>query len=932
MKIFRNKSEDDAEVETDLQVEAKAEIEADALGRIEPTLGPISSSPTKPTQSANPAPDAALIAATVHAVNAAAGNCQCAACIEARDAKTSAASATSQAATTTPTATAASRVRSKTSAPAADAPPNNVPPADAGQPKQKNKSRRTSALARLITTAAILVFGWLAAMMIYYTLKYPDPLSIHADKAPTIRILARDGSLLAERGRKHPFIPFDLIPTHVVEAVVSIEDRRFYDHGGVDFSGMVRAAFANLRAGRYAQGGSTITQQLAKNLYLSPERTLLRKLDELSIAIWLELRLSKQEIIELYLNQVYFGGGAYGIEAAAQRHFGKSARALSLAEGAVIAGLLKAPSRYSPSSSPAAARARGRVVLRAMHAAKYISSAQLKKALRQPVRFSKAKPKNLARQTAYATDYILDHMPALLAGETGQIVVETSIDLQLQRFAQKKLSEKLRQKGKKLKAGQGALVVLDRTGGIRALVGGADYAKSQYNRATKSLRQPGSTFKPFVYLTALESGMKPETITYDLPLSISGWAPKNSNGQFRGKVTLREALAKSINTVAVRLGLDFGPSNVAALANRVGIKAKLRSDPSLALGTSEVTLLELTGAYALFSNGGRRVQPHIIRRIPTVSGRILFAHDEAADDTVVALRHVGAMNDMLNAALIVGTGRKAALKKHPAAGKTGTSQGFRDAWFVGYTAHLTAGIWLGNDKGKPMNRVVGGSLPADIWREVMHKAHANLAPMPLAGTFRPGTRIGDGRKPFIARFEGGARKRGRRSKAALTRKRTVQNSQRIRITPPKNTEAKRKRAARSKTPARNNSTAINKIAKIKKAAAKSKTTAVANAKPVAPLKPPPLPQQQRRSPKPTPPIHPTESISPDFIARALNEVPTGPTPRSDRTYAGNSNGFDLDAIRKRLDQAPANTVRRPPYMALGRGAITSRPTTGRPGQ
>ena len=838
MKIFRGKSEGEPEVE----------VETDSLGRIEPSLGPI--------PPASPAPQAAPSAAQPHVPSPAA---------------------------IAAAATAAIAAAAQTIKPAAHATQDEGDTAEPPEPKVK-KPYRSSPVARLLATVAMLVVGWVAAMMIYYTVKYPDPLSIHSDKAPTIRILARDGSLLSERGRKHPFIPFDLLPLHVIEAVVAIEDRRFYQHSGVDVSGTIRAAFANLRAGRYAQGGSTITQQLAKNLYLSPERTLMRKLDELSLALWLELRLGKEDILELYLNQVYFGGGAYGIEAAAQRHFGKSARALTLAEGAVIAGLLKAPSRYSPSSNPAAARARGRVVLRAMHTAGYITSSRLKKALNKPVRFARAKPAHQASETAYATDYILEHMPTLLAGESGEIVVETSIDLQLQRLAQRKLTEKLRKNGRKLKAGQGALVILDRSGGIRALVGGANHAKSQYNRATKALRQPGSTFKPFVFLTALENGMKPETITYDLPLSISGWAPKNSNGQFRGKVTLREALAKSINTVAVRLALDFGPGKVANVAKRAGIKAKLRSDPSLALGTSEVSLLELTGAYALFANGGRRVEPHVIRRIRTASGRILFAHDEAANETVVALRNVGAMNDMLNAALIVGTGRKAALERHPAAGKTGTSQGFRDAWFVGYTAHLTAGIWLGNDKGAPMNRVVGGSLPADIWREVMREAHINLPPSPLPGTFRPGTRIGKGRQPFIARFKGGSSKRSSKPKKAASTPAQKHRRARIRISPPKKT-------------------ALKKV--------------VAAGKSFAPKRPPPLPQRYRR--RRTINAHPSTSISPDFIARALAGVPSQDIKAPNRALAGSQRGFDLDDIRKRLKQAPPNTKRRGPYMALGAG-------------
>lgn len=841
MSIFSNNDGDDAETEADVC------LDTDSAGRIEPTLGFV----PKPQPAAEPKVE---------------------------------------------------KIEDTPPAPKKAAVRDDPPPA----PK-KSKPKLAfgrSLFAQLMAAGVFLVGGWLAAMMIYYTIKYPDPLSVHTEKAQTVRILARDGSLLTEQGRRHPFIPFELIPKHVIEAVVAIEDRRFFEHGGVDFSGMLRAAFANLRAGRYAQGGSTITQQLAKNLYLTPERTLLRKMDEMSLAVWLELRLEKEQILELYLNQVYFGGGAYGIEAAAQRHFGKSARALSLAEGAVIAGLLKAPSRYSPTTNPAAARARGRVVLRSMHAAKFITLAQLDKALYRPVRFSRSKGTDLTRGSGYAIDFILERMPALLSGVSGQIVVETSIDLPLQRHAQKVLSSKLRKFGNKLKAGQGALVILDRFGGVRALVGGADYGKSQYNRATVSLRQPGSTFKPFVYLAALERGMRPETIAEDKPLAIDGWSPKNSNGKYLGKVTLREALAKSINTVAVRLGVDLGPRQVAFVAERAGIKSKLRADPSLALGTSEVSLMELAGAYVPFSNGGRRVEPHVIRRIRTTSGRILFAHDEATDDTAVELRHVGAMNDMLNAALIIGTGRKAALEKHPAAGKTGTSQGFRDAWFVGHTAYLTAGVWLGNDDGTPMKSVVGGSLPADIWREVMREAHANLSPKPLPGTFRPGSRMGEGRKSFIARFKDDARKRHvSSSMSGLTR--------------PPPLPVKRRRTKQAARTHPTESIPSDFVARVDGSGTRQQprqaTARIAKA--------PPPKVKSARAPSRT--AYPNERISPDFIARALEGVPVESPAGSMLARSGGSPGASPNSRPNRNQPGltrPGNQPRGP-YMALGAGAL-----------
>lgn len=610
-----------------------------------------------------------------------------------------------------------------------------------------------SAALRLLAAFIVLAFGWFATMMVYYWIKFPDPMAA-TSKAPIIRILARDGSLIAERGAAHPYMPLELIPPHVVEAVVAIEDRRFYEHTGVDVSGLMRAALANLRAGRYAQGGSTLTQQLAKNMYLSPERTLLRKLEELSLAVWLELRLEKREILELYLNQVYFGSGAYGIEAAAQRHFGKSARALSVVEGAIVAGLLKAPSRYAPSNDPIAARRRGRVVLNAMGEAGYLSPDQLREALTRPVRFRRDSQAEAApTDVGYPVDLVLERMPALLSADEGEILVETSIDLDLQREATAALADTLLGEGSSRAVTQGAVVVLDESGGIRAIVGGRDYLASQFNRAIRASRQPGSTFKPFVFLAALEAGRIPETSMVDRPLSIGGWSPRNADGRFRGEISLREALAQSVNTVAVRLADELTPRRVAGVARRAGITAELRADPSLALGTSEVSLVELTGAYALFSNGGRKVEPHIIRRIRNVSGRVLYADAGSATESVFDLRHIGHMNDMLNAALVAGTGRKAALAGHPAAGKTGTSQDFRDAWFVGYTAHLTAGIWLGNDDGGPMRKVSGGSLPAAIWHRVMAAAHQSLPPLPLPGTARPAGRTTPLRPPAIARAQ-----------------------------------------------------------------------------------------------------------------------------------------------------------------------------------
>lgn len=602
--------------------------------------------------------------------------------------------------------------------------------------------------------AAATALPCLAALMVYYTVSFPHPLAMrNKERAPVVRILARDGSVLAERGAAHDYMPLDLLPRHVTGAVVATEDRRFFDHYGLDPAGLGRAFFANLRAGRFAQGGSTLTQQLAKNLFLTPERTLSRKVEELALALWLELRLSKPDILELYLNRVYFGGGAYGIEAASQRYFDKSARELTLSEAALIAGLLKAPSKYSPAVSPGAARARGRVVLNKMVEAGIISRADEAKALAERMVFAENKSQKDASGIEYAVDFVLERLPPLVGSGHAEVIVETTLDASLQRLTNNIVAKSLARQGETLGVGQAAVVLLDNDGGIRALVGGRNYAESQFNRAVKARRQPGSAFKPFVYLAAIESGLTPDSATYDLPLAIDGWAPRNDNGQYVGEITLRRALAQSVNTVAVRLNQEAGRGRTISVARRLGIKSDLREEPSLALGTSEVSLLELTGAYGVFGNGGAAIEPHAIRRVRMSSGRVLFAREATRTAQVVDPVHVGAMNDMLNAALVNGTGRRAAIPMHPAAGKTGTSQDFRDAWFVGYTAHLTAGVWIGNDNGKAMNKAVGGGLPAEIWREIMTVAHDGKAPLMLPGTESRAARVPVAAVPVAGRAE-----------------------------------------------------------------------------------------------------------------------------------------------------------------------------------
>jgi penicillin-binding protein 1A len=581
----------------------------------------------------------------------------------------------------------------------------------------------------------IPAFIGIACAFVYYTTAIPNPKTLRQkERPPIVRILARDGAVLAERGSGEAYAPIDTIPQHLLDALVATEDRRFYEHWGVDPMGLARAAFANLRVGRFAQGGSTLTQQLAKNLFLSSKRTLSRKLEELILALWLEVRLSKRDILEIYLNRVYFGGGAYGVETAAQRFFGKPARDLTLAESAVLAGLLKAPSKFSPASNPALARARARSVLSRMVEAGVLNTVEEEEAARVPIRFADSLQQRESSGVEYAVDAVLERLPSLASAEGRELIVETTIDARLQRRAQAIVHDLMAGEGRTVDASQAGLALLDMQGGMRVLVGGRSYVDSQFNRALKAKRQPGSAFKPFVYLAALESGMRPDSIVQDLPILGAGWSPRNEGGQYRGNVTLRDALALSMNAAAARLNMTVGPRKTAAVAHRLGIRSELREEAALALGTSEVTLIEMASAYGVLANGGREVFPHIINRVRTGSGRVIYERPQETAKVLVAPQQVGAMNDMLNAALVSGTGKRAALPRHPAAGKTGTSQDFRDAWFVGYTAHFVAGVWVGNDDGRSMNRVMGGNFPARLWREVMLLAHEGVAPRALPGT------------------------------------------------------------------------------------------------------------------------------------------------------------------------------------------------------
>ncbi len=548
---------------------------------------------------------------------------------------------------------------------------------------------------------------------------------------PGVMLLAFDGTKLSEQGSFYgDQVRVADLPDYVPNALIAIEDRRFRSHYGIDPIGLARAIFRNIRAGRMVEGGSTLTQQLAKNLFLSPERTANRKIQEAVLAIWLERKFTKDEILQLYLNRVYYGSGAVGIEKAAQTFFRKPAAELTLGEAATLAASLKAPTNYNPINHPIESANRTGLVLKAMAERGFITADEANQAISAP---SSLAASDYVPATQYVVDWVGEQLPQLAKSYDQSIVVETTIDPHLQLVAEKALRKQLNEVGKKLRVGQGAMVLLDSTGAVRAMVGGKSYKKSQYNRATKALRQPGSAFKPFVYLTAMEHGYSPGSVETDEPVRIGSWEPENYKHRYLGQVTLTTALAQSLNTVAAKLAVAVGPDNVVATARKLGITSKLGTDASIALGTSEVTLLEMTSAFTPFANGGYTVAPYVVKRITTKDGQVLYERHGEGFGQTVSPRDLGAMNTMLRAVVDQGTAKKAQLQGFDIAGKTGTSQDYRDAWFIGYSAQYIAGVWVGNDDNSPTKNVTGGSLPATIWRSVMAEAMSGLSPEPLPG-------------------------------------------------------------------------------------------------------------------------------------------------------------------------------------------------------
>ena len=564
-----------------------------------------------------------------------------------------------------------------------------------------------------------------------------------------VTFLDRYGNEVGSRGIRHnDSIPLEEFPDHLIKAVLSTEDRRFYEHFGIDLPGTLRAVTANARAGGVVQGGSSITQQLAKNLFLSNERTIERKVKEAFLALWLETRLSKNEILKLYLDRAYMGGGTFGVDAAAQFYFNKSARDVSLAEAAMLAGLFKAPTKFAPHVNLPAARARANVVLDNMVEAGMMTEGQVFGARRTP---ATAVDRRDERSPNYYLDWAFDEVKKIVEKLPKSVnervfVVRLALDVGLQRQAEAAIENSLRQYGQEYGARQAATVVMELDGAVRAMVGGRDYGSSQFNRATDALRQPGSSFKPYVYATALANGFKPTTIVRDEPICLGNWCPQNYARSFSGNMTLTQALVKSINVIPVRLSLllggkqDMGAAKrgrakIIETAHKMGIRTPLTDSSSLPIGAAEVTVLDHTAAYATFPNAGKAVTPHAVLELRTGAGELVWRFDRDGPKPVQVLSPQVAMdmNFMMNKVVEEGTGRRAIVEGVKSAGKTGTTNAYRDAWFVGFTGNYVAAIWFGNDDYSPTKRMTGGSLPAMTWHEIMAYAHQGIETKNIPG-------------------------------------------------------------------------------------------------------------------------------------------------------------------------------------------------------
>ncbi|MFT3725349.1 MAG: PBP1A family penicillin-binding protein [Hyphomonadaceae bacterium] len=589
---------------------------------------------------------------------------------------------------------------------------------------------------KVVGTAAatgLVTFGLLWNTLFAQMPALPDKQALWTfNREPAVEFIDAKGDTIAVRGPRYGrAVKAADLPKHVTDAFIAAEDRHFREHTGVDFWAIVRATLENARAGRTVQGASTITQQLVKNLFLTPDQTLKRKAQEAKLAGDLERLLDKDEILDLYLNRIYLGAGAYGLDAASRTYFGKAPADLTLAESAMLASFPKAPTRFANQVQTSKAKDRQHYVLSQMVEAGFISKPQADEAYGQALVFAKDTPDTFS---GHALDYAVERVHDLLPNPPPDLVIKLSLDLKLQAAAQKAVDGGIASMGKDRRASQGAALLIENdTGAIRAMVGGRDYQKSQFNRATQARRQPGSSFKMFVYAAALEDGMTPATVRFDMPITIGNWRPRNYGGEYRGPVTLSEALAESLNTIAAQIGTEIGVEKVTALAHEFGVKSPLHNYPSITLGSDEVTLLDMTTGYGVLAKSGLQMNPYMIEEIRNSKGDLLYSNPAVAAPRVYPENLAADMNSMLTRVVVGGTGRAAQIPGWDVAGKTGTSQDWRDAWFLGYTAKYVGGVWVGNDDDKPMAKVTGGEMSARIWADMMRPAHEGVTPVPLPG-------------------------------------------------------------------------------------------------------------------------------------------------------------------------------------------------------
>ncbi|MFP6705501.1 MAG: PBP1A family penicillin-binding protein [Alphaproteobacteria bacterium] len=603
--------------------------------------------------------------------------------------------------------------------------------------KPDRKASRGWLAGTIYWLVVFMVWGVIAAIgvIVWYAYDLPSVDKLTAiQRKPSVTLLDYKGRKIAVFGDVYG-VPVQLtqLPKHLPNAVVATEDRRFYSHFGFDPIGLARAMVKNVLAGRVVQGGSTISQQLAKNVFLTHQRTLKRKVQEFLLALWLEANFSKQQILTLYLNRVYLGAGAYGVDAAARRYFSKPASKVNLAEAAMLAGLLKAPSRLAPTRNLAAARTRAALVLNNMVDVGFIEPVAAQAAKKNPAGLRQrpgAGGVPAGQPARYFADWVMDRLTDYLGPTERNLFIRTTLDRDMQHMAEAAMSRLFKGVATKRKVGQGALLAMAPNGAVRAMVGGRNYGKSQYNRATQARRQPGSAFKPFVFLAGLENGLRPEMKFADRPITIDDWSPKNYAGKYRGRITFAQALAYSSNSVAVQVSERVGRNRVIDAARRLGLTSRIPNHPSMALGTAEVGLMEMTAAYAALANKGIGAMPHGILEVRDGQDHVLYRRHGSGRGQVARPWHVEELGRMLARTIRIGTGRNARLGR-PAAGKTGTSQDYRDAWFLGFTPQLVAGVWLGNDNGAPMSRVTGGGAPAHLWRDFMVAAHKDLPARPL---------------------------------------------------------------------------------------------------------------------------------------------------------------------------------------------------------